>query len=102
MTANRISHDEVQHIAHLARLRLTDTECAAFGKQLSSILDYVEKLNELNTEGVEPTAHAVDCRNVFGEDEPAEPLGADRVLANAPDKEDAFFKVPKVLDQDSA
>ncbi|MCZ6817601.1 MAG: Asp-tRNA(Asn)/Glu-tRNA(Gln) amidotransferase subunit GatC [Planctomycetota bacterium] len=102
MASDKIDRKQVRHIAHLARLRLSDEECAVLGRQLSSILEYVEKLNELNTDGVEPTAQAVDCRNVFGEDEPIEPMGADRVLANAPDKDGPFFKVPKVLDQDSA
>lgn len=102
MASEKIDRQQVRHIAHLARLRLTEDECAAFGQQLSSILEYVEKLNELNTDGVEPTAHAVDCRNVFGEDEPIEPIGAIRALANAPDKDGAFFKVPKVLNQHSA
>ncbi len=100
--AERIDEKEVSHIARLARLKLTEDEIARFGRQLSSILEYMEKLNEVDTDHVEPTAHALAVHNVFREDEPARSLGVDRVLANAPVKVPPFFKVPKVLDQDSA
>ncbi len=100
--AGKIDEKEVRHIAHLARLELTDDEVAAFRRQLEDILDYVEKLNEANTEDVEPTAHVLPIRNVFRDDEPAPPMSVDAVLANAPAKAPPFFKVPKILDQDSA
>ena len=94
----KIDEQQVRHIAHLGRLKLTDAEIETFGAQLSDILDYVEQLNELDTEGVEPTAHAVAVRNVMAPDAPREPLPRDRALANAPQQQDGFFKVPKVLD----
>ena len=100
--AGRINADEVRHIAHLARLKLTDEEVAKFGDQLNSVLEYMDKLNEVDTDDVEPTAHALSICNVFREDEPVEPMGVEKVLANAPAKVPPFFKVPKVLDQDSA
>ena len=98
----RIDERQVRHIAHLSRLKLTDEEVARFGAQLSSILEYMDKLNEVDTSGVEPTAHPLPIRSVFREDEPAAPLGVEKVLANAPDAVPPYFKVPKVLEQESA
>ncbi len=92
---------EIQHIAHLARLRLNDQETAQYTHQLAAILSYVDKLRELNVEGVEPTAHPLPLRNVVAEDEPVEPFDADRALLNAPSHRDAYFAVPKVLDPGS-
>ena len=100
--AQQIDASEVRHIAHLARLKLTDEEIARFTEQLGSILDYMRKLNEADTTHVEPTAHPLPVCNVFREDEPAAPMGVAKALANAPDKVGTYFKVPKVLDQDSA
>jgi aspartyl-tRNA(Asn)/glutamyl-tRNA(Gln) amidotransferase subunit C len=99
---SRIEESEVRHVAHLARLKLTDEEIAQFGEQLGGILDYVQKLAEADTSAVEPTAHPLPVSNVFREDEPTAPMGVEKVLANAPDKIGTYFKVPKVLDQDSA
>lgn len=99
---SHISPADVDHIAHLSRLKLSSEEIRLFGDQLSSILDYIEKLNEVNTDGVEPTAHALPVCNVFRPDEPRPSLGSERVLANAPGKDGSFFSVPKVLDQESA
>ena len=90
----------VRHVAHLARLWITDEEVARYAAQLSTILAYVEQLNELDTSGVEPTAHALPVANVFREDEVRPPLDAAQALDNAPDRQDDFFRVPKVLDQD--
>jgi aspartyl-tRNA(Asn)/glutamyl-tRNA(Gln) amidotransferase subunit C len=98
----KIDETQVRHIAMLSRLELTDREVAAFTEQLSAILQYVEQLNQLDTEGVEPTAHPLPLRNVFREDEPNAPLGVDDALANAPQRADGFYKTPKVIDQDSA
>ncbi|HVP11567.1 MAG TPA: Asp-tRNA(Asn)/Glu-tRNA(Gln) amidotransferase subunit GatC [Phycisphaerae bacterium] len=98
----RIDEAEVRHIAHLARLKLTEAEIARFGEQLGSILDYMQKLNEADTTRVEPTAHPLPVCNVFREDEPGAPMDVEKVLANAPDKVSTYFKVPKVLEQDSA
>ena len=98
----RISENQVSHISHLARLKLTVEEIALFGPQLADILDYMDQLNAVNTEGVEPTAHALPLRNVFRDDVPTRSLGVDKTLANAPEAVPPYFKVPKVLDQDSA
>jgi len=100
--AVRIDEDQVRRIAHLARLNLTDAEVHQFGSQLSGILDYMQTLDELDTAGVEPTAHPLPVRDVFREDEPTASLGTQRVLENAPATDAPFFKVPKVLDQESA
>lgn len=100
--ADRIDDNEVRRIAHLARLSLTDEEVHRFGSQLSGILDYMRTLDELDTDGVEPTAHPLPIRDVFRADEPTASLGTARVLENAPATDAPFFKVPKVLDQESA
>jgi len=96
-----ITQDQVRHIAMLARLKLTDEEVASFSGQLSAILDYISQLEEVNVEGVEPTAHAVALRNVFRDDVVRPSFDPDTALANAPDREESSFKVPKVLDQDT-
>jgi aspartyl-tRNA(Asn)/glutamyl-tRNA(Gln) amidotransferase subunit C len=98
----KIDEAQVRHIALLSRLELSDKEVSEFSGQLSAILEYVEQLNQLDTEGVEPTAHPLPLRNVFREDEPNEPLSIDAAMANAPQRTGSFFKTPKVIDQDSA
>ncbi len=98
----KIDEAQVRHIAMLGRLELTPQEVTEFSGQLSSILEYVEQLNALNTEGVEPTAHPLPLRNVFRDDEAAEPLAVDAALANAPERVGSFYRTPKVIDQDSA
>lgn len=100
--SNPIDPAEVRRIAHLARLKLSDDECVALGEQLAKILDYVAILDDVNTDGVEPTAHALPVRNVFRDDVPAESLPRQQALANAPAIDGPFFTVPKVLGQDSA
>jgi aspartyl-tRNA(Asn)/glutamyl-tRNA(Gln) amidotransferase subunit C len=98
----KIQESEVRHIAHLARLNPTDDEVTLFADQLSSILAYVEQLNEVDTTDVPPTAHALPVRNVFREDVPGNCLTPDEALAGAPARDGSFFAVPKVLEQDSA
>lgn len=98
----KITTEEVQHIAHLARLKLSDEEVSRFGAQLDSILEYVHKLDEVDTTNVEPTAHPLPICNVFRDDTPATSLTPDAALANAPASDTPFFKVPKVLDQETA
>ena len=93
-----LSLDEVRWIAHLARLELTPAELEAMTRQLSAIVEYVNQLQEVNTDSVEPLAHALDVHNVFREDEPATSLPVDAALANAPDRRDDFFAVPAVLE----
>jgi aspartyl-tRNA(Asn)/glutamyl-tRNA(Gln) amidotransferase subunit C len=89
---------DVEHVAALARLELTDAEKERFTEQLNAILKYAEKLNELDTEAVPPTSHVLPLSNVMREDEvrPSWPLSD--VLANAPEEEDGQFRVPAVLE----
>ena len=94
----KIDEGQVRKTAKLARLDLTDGEIRSFTSQLSSILEYIEKLNELNTDNVEPLAHCLPIHNVFREDEIKESLDTNIALKNAPAKYDEYFKVPKVLD----
>jgi aspartyl-tRNA(Asn)/glutamyl-tRNA(Gln) amidotransferase subunit C len=99
---DKIDDAQVRHIAVLSRLELSDDEVAEFSGQLSAILDYVEKLDELDTDDVEPTAHPLPLRNIFRADEPDEPVDVESALANAPERADRFYKTPKVIDQESA
>jgi aspartyl-tRNA(Asn)/glutamyl-tRNA(Gln) amidotransferase subunit C len=89
---------DVEHIAHLARLRLAAEEMAKFGAQLNSILSYVEKLNELDTTGVEPTSHVLALSDVMREDKVRASLSKDEALGNAPDRNDSFYRVPKIIE----
>ena len=100
--SGKLDEATVRHVAHLARLSITDEEVSRFAGQLSSILGYVEQLDELDTADVPPTAHPLPVKNVLREDSPCPPWDAERALANAPDQQNGFFKVPKVLDQESS
>jgi aspartyl-tRNA(Asn)/glutamyl-tRNA(Gln) amidotransferase subunit C len=93
-----LSAEQVRWVAHLARLELNAAELAIMAKQLSAILDYVNQLQLVNTEGVEPLAHPLPIDNVFRADEPAPSLPVDAALANAPDRRGDFYGVPAVLD----
>ena len=90
---------DVEHVASLARLEFSDEEKKTLMNQLNKILEYMEKLNELDTSNVEPLAQVVPLSNVFRADvvKPSNPVG--EVLKNAPAKTDKFFKVPKVIEQ---
>ena len=96
-----LTESEVRHIAMLGRLQLSDEEIAAMTEELSAIVGYVDQLSEVDVEGVKPTAHAVNVQNVFRDDVVRDSIGPDKALANAPQREDSFFRVPKVLDQDT-
>jgi aspartyl-tRNA(Asn)/glutamyl-tRNA(Gln) amidotransferase subunit C len=89
-----LSREEVLHVAKLAELALTDEEVARFQEQLSAILEAVGTVAELDLTGVEPTSHPLDVANVWAEDEPRPSLAVDEALANAPDREGRFFRVP--------
>ena len=89
-----IDRDQVLHVARLARLRLTDDEVARMSSELSTILDHIEKINELDLENVEPTSHVVEVENVLRADEPRESWPRERILEPAPDPEDGGFRVP--------
>ena len=99
--AEKIDQIQVRKVAKLSRLELTEAEVEEFTGQLSAILGYVEKMNELDTAEVEPLAHCLPISNVLREDTPKESLGTERVLANAPQRDEEFFKVPKILDDGS-
>ncbi len=99
--AKRIDETEVRKVAKLARLSLTDSEASQFSSELSSILEYIEKLNELDTDSVEPLAHCLPIHNVFREDTVKNSLDPETALANAPQRYEQFFKVPKILDDGS-
>ena len=86
----------------LSRLKLSDAEVARLTTELSAIIGYVDQLSELDTRDVPPMAHALPVVNVFREDEVIPSPGADVMLASAPEREKTFFRVPKVLDQESA
>jgi aspartyl-tRNA(Asn)/glutamyl-tRNA(Gln) amidotransferase subunit C len=97
-TASLSMSMDVQHIAHLARLHLTEEERAQFQGQLEQILSYVESLSRLNVDGVEPTAHAIPVENVLRPDEVRPCLPRDDVLANAPEQHQDQFVVPKIIE----
>jgi aspartyl-tRNA(Asn)/glutamyl-tRNA(Gln) amidotransferase subunit C len=93
-----ISRDDVEHIARLSRLALSEAEAERMREQLSGILAYIDKLRVLDTGGVEPTSHAVPLLNVMREDEPRPCLTQDEALANAPDRSDSSFRVPRIIE----
>lgn len=93
-----ITVKEVEHVAALARLSLSEEEIHMYTEQLNAILKYAEQLNALDTDSVEPTSHAVPLFNVMREDEPRPSLSLDQVVLNAPEEEDGQFKVPAVLE----
>ncbi|KGE20937.1 Asp-tRNA(Asn)/Glu-tRNA(Gln) amidotransferase subunit GatC [Paenibacillus wynnii] len=93
-----ITVKDVQHVAKLARLQLSPEEEATFTEQMNAILQYAEKLNELDTENVKPTTHVLQVSNVMRDDVIKESLSQDEVLLNAPDHEEGHFKVPAVLE----
>lgn len=94
----KITMQEVEHVARLARLELNEKEKEKMRAQLDSILSYIDKLNELDTSGVEPTSHVLPLTNVFREDEVRPSLSQEEALANAPDRHDLLFRVPKILE----
>jgi aspartyl-tRNA(Asn)/glutamyl-tRNA(Gln) amidotransferase subunit C len=96
-----ISREEVAHLARLARLEVTDDELDAFAGQLDVILESMKTLAEVNTDGVQPTSHAVPLVNVFREDRPQPSLPRDAVLAGAPDTAEDRFRVPRILDEEA-
>lgn len=93
----RISIEEVEHIARLARLRLTEEEKERYSIQLGRILEYVQQLNELDLENVPPTSYILTLKNVLREDVVKKSLPQEVALRNVPQKEKEYFKVPKVL-----
>ena len=94
----KITREQVEHVARLARLELTEEEKDLFTGQLDGILAYVDKLNELDTTDIQPTSHAVPMENAFREDGEEPSIGLENALANAPDRSESFFRVPKVIE----
>lgn len=91
-----ITQKDVLHVAKLARLSLTDDEAAQFTEQLGRVLGYMEQLNEVDTQGIEPMSHPIPVVNVMRDDEIVRDLDRQSLMANAPVTEGAFFKVPKI------
>jgi aspartyl-tRNA(Asn)/glutamyl-tRNA(Gln) amidotransferase subunit C len=89
---------DIEKVARLARLELSEEERETFGNQMEQILTYMEQLNRLDTTGVEPASHAVPIYNVFREDEVKPSIPQEEVLAIAPDEEDGHFKVPRIIE----
>ena len=99
MAEPKITLAEVERVARLARLDLSEPEMERMRSQLDAILTYIDKLRQLNTGGVEPTSHAIPMVNVMREDEVRPSLPADEMLANAPEREADFFRVPKIIEE---
>ncbi|MBM4764540.1 Asp-tRNA(Asn)/Glu-tRNA(Gln) amidotransferase subunit GatC [Bacillus sp. B15-48] len=95
---SRISAEQVKHVAHLARLAITEEEVNKFTQQLDKIITYAEQLNELDTENIEPTSHVLEIKNVMREDVAKPGLEIDQVLKNAPDHQDRQIKVPPIIE----
>jgi len=93
-----ISKEQVEHVAKLARLEVSEDEKAMFARQLSAILTHMDQLKEVDTEGVDPTTTVLPTENVFREDAVKPSLTQERALANAPDQADGFLRVPKILE----
>jgi aspartyl-tRNA(Asn)/glutamyl-tRNA(Gln) amidotransferase subunit C len=93
-----LTREDARWVAHLARLDLTDEELATLTPQLSAILDYMQQLQQINTDGVEPLAHPLPVQNVFRADEPEPSLTVDDALANAPRRVGDFYGVPAVFE----
>lgn len=93
----KISKEEVLHVANLARLSLDEAAIERFADQIGTVLEYVDKLNQIDTEGVTPTSHAIFLSNAFREDVVLDHLERDDALANAPENEDGSFIVPKII-----
>jgi len=94
----KISDNDIRYVAHLSRISLTENEEALFVHQLSDILSYIEKLNKLNTENVEPLVYTTNAFNVFREDVLEKSISIDDAQSCAPSIMGVFFKVPKVIE----
>ncbi|MGB5620190.1 MAG: Asp-tRNA(Asn)/Glu-tRNA(Gln) amidotransferase subunit GatC [Desulfobacterales bacterium] len=93
----KITKEEILHVAHLARLEIDATAIEKFVDQIGTVLEYVDQLKGVDTEGVRPTSHAISRTNAFREDEQSGHLDPAAVLSNAPEKENGSFIVPKVV-----
>ena len=98
--SERITADDVRHVARLARLEVTDTEVELFAGQLAAVLDHASDVEALDTEGVPPTAHPLPLHTVLRPDQPRPGVDRDEVLAMAPDAEAGRFRVPRILSEE--
>jgi aspartyl-tRNA(Asn)/glutamyl-tRNA(Gln) amidotransferase subunit C len=96
-----IGREQVEHVAKLARLALTEEELDTFEEQLSRVLEHANTVTNLDTEGVEPTSHSMPLMNVLRPDVVVPSIGSEAALANAPAAEDGHFRVPRILDEES-
>lgn len=96
----KITIEDVEYVAGLAQLNLDDEAKRSLVKEMSDVLSYIDKLNEVDTEGVEPMMHVLDISNVFREDQVGESLPRDLALKNAPKTDGEYFLVPRILDTD--
>ena len=94
----KLNRKDVEHVALLSRLELSEQELDKYTGQLDAILEYIDVLNQVDTSAVEPMAHVLDIRNVMRADEVQPSLPREAALQNAPDAEDGFFKVPKIVE----
>ena len=94
----KMTKEEVLYVARLARLDLDAESIDKFAAQIDEILGYIEKLNQVDTEGIKATSHAISLTNAFRDDEQRPHLDREQVLANAPEKEEGCFVVPKIID----
>ncbi|MCI1589837.1 Asp-tRNA(Asn)/Glu-tRNA(Gln) amidotransferase subunit GatC [Heyndrickxia oleronia] len=95
---SRITKEQVNHVANLARLEFDEEQIEKFTKQLDDIISLAESLNEVDTTNVEPTSHVLDIRNVLREDKAKPGLSREEVLKNAPDQKDGQFRVPSIIE----
>jgi aspartyl-tRNA(Asn)/glutamyl-tRNA(Gln) amidotransferase subunit C len=93
----KITPEEISHVANLARLQLSSEEVEAMAGQLGDLLSYMAKLNELDTEGITPTTHAISIVNAFREDEVKPSLSREKALSNGPQQDGEFFVVPRII-----
>lgn len=94
-----INQKEVEHAANLAKLSLDQEKIEKYTKQIGAVLEYVDKLSELDTEDVVPTAYTVPMKNVLREDKVEESLSIEKSIANAPDKKEGQFRAPKIMSE---
>ena len=94
----KLNRKDVEHVALLSRLDLSETELDKFTGQLDAILEYIDVLNQVDTSAVEPMAHVLEIRNVMRADQVQPSLPREAALQNAPEAEDGFFKVPKIVE----
>ncbi|WP_339730005.1 Asp-tRNA(Asn)/Glu-tRNA(Gln) amidotransferase subunit GatC [uncultured Gimesia sp.] len=95
--STQLSEDDVLKVASLSRLKLSETEVNALGQQMGSVLKYIAMLDELDTDAIEPMAHAIEISNVFREDQLRESLPREKALSNAPQTDGNYFLVPAIL-----